>query len=547
MQNKLHYLCDLRDLSIDVYFYVRYTNIKNNSRRIQMRGISRRIVADDGGSNSFLFGNHGNMHTRTFTFEDQKLFAHISGDFNPLHMDEISARRTQFGQPVVHGIHLVLWALDCWLHDQTTSVELTSLRVLFQKSVFLDQEVSCSFSHQKDHRFKIKIVIDNTAVSTILFDYRITTLNSNEKIPSSIMTHPHCKLLTPREVQQASGELPLYLDVPAAEKLFPTLVRRMPLSQIAEILATSRLVGMECPGYNSLFLKLDASFQKHANFPLTLTYKATDYGEVYSLLSISIFGPSIQGTVQAFLRPGPKEQASYIHLRKHVKNQEFKGQNALIIGGSRGLGEVSAKLLASGGAKVRITYHKGKEDADRIVNDIRAGGGHADYIPFNVLDIEQKSADQMNDDFRPTHLYYFATPPIFTVRYKDVFSPELFDRFYRYYVAGFAATIERFKKTAPDLQNIFYPSSVAIDECIPALTEYICAKAAGETFCALLEKYYENVYIYRPRLPRLATDQTINLLDPNDPDPSAPILAHLRIFHNYGNGQQPVNHRALNV
>ena len=48
---------------------------------------------------------------RTFTADDQTRFAQVSGDYNPMHMDALQARRTQAGAPVVHGIHLLLWAL----------------------------------------------------------------------------------------------------------------------------------------------------------------------------------------------------------------------------------------------------------------------------------------------------------------------------------------------------------------------------------------------------------------------------------------------------
>ena len=42
-------------------------------------------------------------HTKTATARDVALFAEISGDFNPLHMNEEFARKSQFGKRVVHG------------------------------------------------------------------------------------------------------------------------------------------------------------------------------------------------------------------------------------------------------------------------------------------------------------------------------------------------------------------------------------------------------------------------------------------------------------
>lgn len=41
---------------------------------------------------------------RTITQADVVLFAGLSGDFNPIHMDHDAATRGPFGQPVAHGL-----------------------------------------------------------------------------------------------------------------------------------------------------------------------------------------------------------------------------------------------------------------------------------------------------------------------------------------------------------------------------------------------------------------------------------------------------------
>ena len=49
---------------------------------------------------------------RCFTLDDQVRFSQFSGDRNPIHIDQIQARKTHAGECVVHGIHVFLWALQ---------------------------------------------------------------------------------------------------------------------------------------------------------------------------------------------------------------------------------------------------------------------------------------------------------------------------------------------------------------------------------------------------------------------------------------------------
>jgi acyl dehydratase len=45
--------------------------------------------------------------SKTYTEFDQGAFAAISGDFDPLHMDEAYAATTQFGRRIAHGIAIL--------------------------------------------------------------------------------------------------------------------------------------------------------------------------------------------------------------------------------------------------------------------------------------------------------------------------------------------------------------------------------------------------------------------------------------------------------
>jgi hypothetical protein len=65
--------------------------------------------------------------------------------------------------------------------------------------------------------------------------------------------------------------------------------------------------------------------------------------------------------------------------------------------------------------------------------------------------------------------------------------------------------------------------------------EYAAAKAAGEIVCQFLQKNHREMTIYSPRLPRMATDQTVTLLPltllpVNNLDPVPIMIKVLRCF-----------------
>src|SRR5206468_265033 len=59
-----------------------------------------------------------NIATLRFTPADQQAFARLSGDFNPIHLDPVAARLVAAGAPIVHGVNLLLRALDAHFKDR---------------------------------------------------------------------------------------------------------------------------------------------------------------------------------------------------------------------------------------------------------------------------------------------------------------------------------------------------------------------------------------------------------------------------------------------
>ena len=67
-------------------------------------------------------------------------------------------------------------------------------------------------------------------------------------------------------------------------------------------------------------------------------------------------------------------------------SKKLEGKNALITGGSRGIGAAIAKRLAADGASVAITYTKGADAATTVVKEIERTGGKAVAIQADAAD-----------------------------------------------------------------------------------------------------------------------------------------------------------------
>jgi hypothetical protein len=467
------------------------------------------------------------MNQRVFTSDDQLAFAKLSGDYNPLHLDPVVARRLLFGRQVVHGLHALLWSLDLHLKSQTQPLELRTTKANFQAGIGVGQTVRCMVTLQDEYRVAIQLETDSTPAAWFEITWNPSRKTRTVTLPKISPEPEKCRERSLEEVAAASGDVTLYLNGDLAGRLFPNLIRVLPPMQLGALLATTRLVGMECPGQHSIFSSLNLAFVSDSDGVASLYYHVTDCNKRLARVSMDVEAPGVKGQLTAFLRPLPQGQATFTDVCRQVESEEFSAQQALIVGGSRGLGEVTAKLLAGGGAEVILTYYRGEQDAQRIVEEIVAHGAYADSFPLNILEPLQALSGRIANPSKPLYLYYFATPYIFGAA-KGKFSSQRFAIFSQYYVSGFFRTVEAVADLKIGLRRVFYPSSAAIEELPLDMAEYAAAKMAGETICDFLQKAHPGLIIHKPRLPRVATDQTVSLLPVNTQEPVPVLLRNLR-------------------
>ena len=94
------------------------------------------------------------------------------------------------------------------------------------------------------------------------------------------------------------------------------------------------------------------------------------------------------------------------------------------------------------------------------------------------------------------------------------------------------ALVTPYLKNVQDKINVFYPSSVFVNELPSQFSEYSIIKKAGETYGAYIQKFYPNIRFFAPYLPRLATDQTMSIIKMKLSDPFEILQNELVEFHN---------------
>ena len=189
-------------------------------------------------------------------FEETLAFAELSGDHNPLHVDPVAARRTQFGGTVVHGIHAILKAADSLAaHWAQAGLEPVALSANFSNPIRNTTRVSAHVTATADEgRTKVTAEVAGRPAFTL----SLTTGRPSQAAPARLAPCATTPARQPRELPfpppPLEGEDPLRVDPGALARLFPNLARKSGhLGWVADLMASTRIVGMECPGLHSVY------------------------------------------------------------------------------------------------------------------------------------------------------------------------------------------------------------------------------------------------------------------------------------------------------
>jgi acyl dehydratase/NAD(P)-dependent dehydrogenase (short-subunit alcohol dehydrogenase family) len=468
------------------------------------------------------------LASKTFGADDQAAFALLSGDVNPLHMDPLAARRTQAGTAVVHGIHAVLWALDRLVESGAAGAGIASLKVQFAKFIPVGGTVALKLVRRDDKSIRAELALGaltTTILNVGLGQRRKGEAGERRDMRAVGLGDRPAELARPEEAAGLSGSLDIAGPARSVASRFPHAVASMGPERVAAVVLLSSLVGMVCPGLHSIFAAFAVDFTDAPGSGLE--FGVTGVDERFRMVRMAVRGAGVEGSVQAFMRWPPVAQASMSAVSKLVAPGEFAATTTLIVGGSRGLGALTAKVIAAGGGKVIATYARGREEAQQLAREIRghAPQGECDIIPYDARRNPAPQLDTLGADV--SHLYYFASAPI--ARQKEgVFVPDLFDEFVQVYVKGFHDCCCFLGERGSRPLSAFYPSSVFVAKPPQGMVEYAMAKIAGELLCDGINRAGGRVRVTVERLPRLLTDQTATVPPVDAGEPLEVMLPVIR-------------------
>jgi len=114
------------------------------------------------------------MYKKKFNNNDQLKFSKLTGDLNPIHLYKSYATNTLFQNVVVHGLNLVVWALEETILSNIK--DINRIKINFLKPVFLNEEVFLNVI--KENKKEIQIIVKSKTERKII----IKTYISNKEI-----------------------------------------------------------------------------------------------------------------------------------------------------------------------------------------------------------------------------------------------------------------------------------------------------------------------------------------------------------------------------
>ena len=136
--------------------------------RFESRGATRTLTRSSSSSSfrtlarieDFQVGQRASF-TKTFTDEDVRRFVEITGDANPLHVDDAFAEETQFGRRILHGmLSASILSTMVGMHLPGTGAVYRSQTLRFLRPVYVGDTLTANFVVRSIDRGRRLLEID---------------------------------------------------------------------------------------------------------------------------------------------------------------------------------------------------------------------------------------------------------------------------------------------------------------------------------------------------------------------------------------------------
>ena len=444
------------------------------------------------------------FYKKKFFYKDAETFSKISGDFNPIHLSDDFASKSIHGQRIVHGLNIVIWALDKF-YKFNNSTKIKSIVVNFKNPVFFRELIFLKINKVTNNSYNFKI-FDNEATKVFFSILIYKNQSKKRNLKNKIFTKSYPKKINLKMLNQENIINDVIFNKYLLKREFKNIYKKLDSSVIGTLLKTSNIVGMQVPGEYSTYLSLKGTFDyKNHN----LTYRVDNYDTRFNLINLSLSG-IFKGRLEALITPKPikllpiNDIIKLLNKYKFYHKTYFKNKKILIIGGSRGLGAYIVKILSLQDAKVIFTYKNNKKDAYEIIRELKKINKNVETLKFDVLNKNFK----MLSNLKPDHVYYMATPRIGKVNNANKVKEEKLKFFYNYYIDGFINLFNFYDNDSKI--KFFYPSTTYVNDKNSSLSEYSIIKKQAEKFCKDLNNKESNKKIFIYRIKPLMTDQHLS-------------------------------------
>ncbi len=159
------------------------------------------------------------------------------------------------------------------------------------------------------------------------------------------------------------------------------------------------------------------------------------------------------------------------------------GKTALVTGASRGMGRASALKLAEAGAQVLVHFSSGAEEAERVVGEIRKGGGRADAlgVDLSAADGPHKLAKRAHEIIGDRLDILVANAGVSKAAKIEDTTVEDFDRLFAINVRAPFFLVQQLLPILGKGASVVFLSSLAAHVVVGLLPAYGATKGAIET------------------------------------------------------------------